>query len=163
MATLVVPAVPGAARPATVVELDLVARWVGALHHLTGLAKSDSPRETRAPFARRVGEGDVFVGEADGEAAALAGVVGLSDDTAAPLSRLGPVYSVPGAPRRRYGAAVTAALASREVGRGRGVVLDADAETRRVTSPIARSASSRVPRPRRSGSARPRGRAPLRR
>ncbi|OYV61168.1 MAG: hypothetical protein B7Z69_01810 [Actinobacteria bacterium 21-73-9] len=126
--TLVAPEVPGVARRATRAELDLVTRWVVAFHRETGLAIADSPGETRVQFARRVDEDDLLLWEVDGQAVALAGVVGVTDAPAAPLSRLGPVYTVPRARRRGYGAAVTAALAARELDRGRRVMLYADAD-----------------------------------
>ncbi len=125
--TPVTPPVPGSARRARSSELDLVTDWVNAFHHEVGPAVTDGPEVARARFARRIDEGDVLLWEVDGGSVALAGVAGV-DVVATPVARIGPVYTVPAARGRGYGAAVTAALAARELGRGRRVTLYADAD-----------------------------------
>ncbi len=125
--TLVTPHAPGRARPALTTDLDLVTDWVQAFHHEIAPVVADSPEVTRAQFAQRIDEGDVWLWEVDGGPVALAGVVGV-DDVVSPIARIGPVYTVPAARGRGYGAAVTDALAARELGRGRRVTLYADAD-----------------------------------
>lgn len=124
---LVAHSVPGSARPAVASELDLVTEWARAFHHEVAPAVVDEPAQRRAQFARRVEEGDVVLWEVEGRPVALAAVAGV-DGGATPVARIGPVYTVPGARGRGYGAAVTATLAARELGRGRRVVLYADAD-----------------------------------
>ena len=126
--TLVAPVTVGRARRARADETDLVVRWVEEFHRETTFAVASAPEETRAQFARRIGDGDVLLWEVDDEAVALAGVAGVLEGVGASFARIGPVYTAPGARRRGHGAAVTAALGARELGRGRRVMLYADAD-----------------------------------
>jgi GNAT superfamily N-acetyltransferase len=102
LGVLTSPDVPGAARPATDADLDLLRGW-----YLAFAADADAPThdvEQSIRF-RLDGQGGFVLWEDGGDPVAFAGY----SPVVAGVARIGPVYTPPEHRRRGYGAAVTAA------------------------------------------------------
>lgn len=111
--------VPGAARPATADDLDLLGEWLGAFTEeaMHGVPDADPPREQAV---RSLGMGDgQHLWEIDGVPVALA----VARSPVAGMSRIGPVYTPPVHRCHGYGAAVTAAATQWALERGADRVL----------------------------------------
>jgi predicted GNAT family acetyltransferase len=104
--------VPGAARPASDRDLDLVASWFDAFHEEAhpGSARMDPVLHA----ARRIANREIWLWEDGGQVVSMA----AASAPGARTSRVGPVYTPPDRRRHGYGAAVTAAasVAAAEAG-----------------------------------------------
>lgn len=99
---------PGALRPATGADWDLLRAWFEAFHVEVGLPIHDLDRQRP-----RVDEGMFWLWE-DGGPVSLAGCGGYTPNGA----RIGPVYTPPELRGRGYASAVTAGVTAELLGRG---------------------------------------------
>jgi RimJ/RimL family protein N-acetyltransferase len=104
---LVVPAVPGVARPASSDDVDLIVSWSYAFAQQTDTPAHDIDRLVRHRLATP--DGGYVVWTVDGEPVSLAGFKPPSHGVA----RIGPVFTPAENRGHGYGSAVTAAASSR--------------------------------------------------
>ncbi|MQY28669.1 GNAT family N-acetyltransferase [Nocardia aurantia] len=112
-----VPRTPGTARRATTSDIELCERWMVAMNREVGAGY----RPGAAPG--RIADGLVWMWERDGVPVSVAGEQPPMDG----WSRIGPVYTPPGARGHGYGSAVTAHASKRLRDSGCEVCLFADA------------------------------------
>ncbi len=104
------PPPPGAARAASLAELELAMAWFAAF-----AAELELPAaETDARARQQIEEGRLWLWEEDGERVALAG----RNAAAAGTARIGSVYTPPERRGRGYAGAITAACAADALARG---------------------------------------------
>lgn len=121
------PRVDGELAVATAAELELAERWFGAFdEELAGVRRARS-EDDHAMLRGVVASGRLRWWRRGGEVVSMAGHATPVGEGAARVTRVGPVYTPPGARRRGYGAAVTGHLSVELLSRGSRVMLFADA------------------------------------
>jgi predicted GNAT family acetyltransferase len=114
------PSPPGAARMATLDDLDLAVRWLRGFEADTGVVRTN----VEAGARERLDDGRLWLWENEGEPVSLA----ARTATAGGVARVAPVYTPPEHRRRGYGAAITAAITADALARdAEHVVLFTDA------------------------------------
>jgi predicted GNAT family acetyltransferase len=114
------PSPPGAARMATLDDLDLAVRWLRGFEADTGVVRTN----VEAGARERLDDGRLWLWENEGEPVSLA----ARTTTAGGVARVAPVYTPPEHRRRGYGAAITAAITADALARdAEHVVLFTDA------------------------------------
>lgn len=96
--------VPGAARPATLADLDLVSDWMRQFATDTGLALAGAPDAVRAVLPR------MWLWQDGGRPVSLAGHAPIVTTPSARVGRVGPVFTPSSQRGRGYASAVTAAV-----------------------------------------------------
>ncbi len=124
---LVVPDVEGSARPATVDDYDLVARWTLDFHQfIEGVVPAPNERDRRS-LMERLASGSKRLWCAHGIVVSMAGHASPVATPSGLVTRVGPVFTPAEYRERGYGSAVTASLSATLHEGGSRVMLYADA------------------------------------